>query len=112
MLPVLDEVVAGLSIHADRLNDGMTADLFATYDAFREVKAGLPFRDAYRKTAERVEKGSLQLDVLKSDLALVIEQARTELDEGETKLTSLTKAIREARATLNERQKSVLRRPT
>ncbi len=89
MLPVLEEVISGVTINKERLEAAMTADLFATYDAFREVKAGLPFRDAYRKTAERVGAGTIKAEDYKDDFAFVITEAKKELDQGETRLKEL-----------------------
>lgn len=108
MIAVLGDVVEGLSFHVDRLEAAMTADLFATYDAFREVKAGLPFRDAYRKTAERVKENSLDLSALKSDLGFIVEQARAEYEDGKRKFQSLSSEVEQKTKKFQEKLRSTI----
>ena len=108
MIPVLDEVVRGISINKSMMDAAMTSDLFATYDAFREVKAGLPFRDAYRKTAERVKDGTLDLPSLKSDLTFIIDQARNEYLAGKQRLQELSAACAEHEKALLAMRERVL----
>jgi argininosuccinate lyase len=35
----------------------MTEELYATEEAYKLVRQGVPFRDAYRKVAERFARG-------------------------------------------------------
>jgi len=48
-------------MHANEktLEASMYDDLYATYDANREVSKGISFREAYRRTSERVKSGSI-----------------------------------------------------
>jgi argininosuccinate lyase len=47
-LDVMTHVVSGIEMDAARCRSAMTDDLFATEKAYRLVKDGIPFRDAYR----------------------------------------------------------------
>ena len=60
-------IVENLLVDEARLASMMHTDLFATYDANREVALGMPFRDAYKLTAQRVKNGTLDVASLKSD---------------------------------------------
>jgi argininosuccinate lyase len=82
LLPVAREVVKRFSADGTRLAAAMTDDLYVTYDAFRRVRDGLPFRDAYRKTAERMGSGSIDFASLRGDFAIIahdVERAFAEL---------------------------------
>ena len=46
---------AGPFTSIDALHAAMYPELYATYEAFNQVLAGMPFRDAYRDTASKVE---------------------------------------------------------
>ena len=43
-------------VNKENLNKSITPELFATDYAFREVEDGIPFREAYRLIAEKLEK--------------------------------------------------------
>jgi len=50
-LNIMSVVAAGLRFNKDKCV--LSGELFATEEAYRLVKKGMPFRDAYRKVAER-----------------------------------------------------------
>jgi len=85
-LDVFNAVAQSFSVNEEALSKAMSAELYATYDAFRAVKAGASFRDAYRETAEKTLKGKLDVKSLKEDWKIVrdaqlkyLEQANEEL---------------------------------
>ena len=54
-LGVMQGVVEKLEIHEARCRDACTPELFATEEVYKLVKEGMPFRDAYRLVAERLQ---------------------------------------------------------
>ena len=51
-LDVMALIIKNLKVNKDRCNKAMTNELFATEEAYKLVKKGMPFRDAYRKVSE------------------------------------------------------------
>ncbi|MDG5767051.1 lyase family protein [Balneolales bacterium ANBcel1] len=45
--------LSGLEFNRDRARSSLTPDVYATHEANRLVAGGMPFREAYRKVAER-----------------------------------------------------------
>jgi argininosuccinate lyase len=52
-LDMMSRVVAGLEVDARACAAALTEELRATEEAYRLVKEGMPFRDAYREIAKR-----------------------------------------------------------
>ena len=69
-------VLARFSVNRERLESSMHDELYATYDACREVQKGQPFRDSYRATAEKVKTGTMEVSSLKKDFALPQEESK------------------------------------
>ncbi len=55
-LNIMRIVVSGLKVDKVRCKQSMTPELFATQEAYKLVKAGMPFREAYRKVGEKYAK--------------------------------------------------------
>lgn len=55
LLSAVAHVLPGVSFDRERLADSITPELFATAEALRRVQEGVPFRDAYRDAASRVD---------------------------------------------------------
>ena len=53
MLHVAKRVMEGLEVDAERCSAAMSAELFATEEAYRLVRDGVPFREAYRQVAAK-----------------------------------------------------------
>jgi argininosuccinate lyase len=105
MLPILREVIASFTVNKDRLEAAMTPDLYATYDAYREVKAGTAFRDAYRKTARRIKSGDIKREELETDFEPIartcdaeLGEARKDLDHFQRELLKWSTVISEVEA--------------
>jgi argininosuccinate lyase len=58
MLAIMRRVISEFTIHRDRLAAAMRPDLFATQAALELARTGVPFRQAYRQIAERLQSGS------------------------------------------------------
>jgi len=92
-LEILSEVVKAFSINKSALEKAMSVDLYATYDVYREVKAGKAFREAYRLTAERVKSNALKKEELEKDFLPVAKEAKEELTAGLAELHRLRASI-------------------
>ncbi|HIC99901.1 MAG TPA: hypothetical protein EYP05_00975 [Piscirickettsiaceae bacterium] len=53
---VMEKVFSGLRPDRKRLEESMTAELFATEKAYKLVEKGMPFREAYRKVASEIRE--------------------------------------------------------
>ncbi|MEE2827655.1 MAG: argininosuccinate lyase [Myxococcota bacterium] len=53
MIAVVAHVMGGLTVNSERCAAAMSEELFATEEAYRLVKDGVPFRDAYRQVGAR-----------------------------------------------------------
>ena len=51
MLAVMARVLEGLEVNEDRCREAMSPDLYATEEAYKLVRDGMPFREAYRRVA-------------------------------------------------------------
>lgn len=59
LLTAMLNVLPGVRFREDRLKATVTADLFATAAALEQVREGVPFREAYRSTAEKLKTVSV-----------------------------------------------------
>ena len=55
-LRISDTVMNGLKVNAANCKAAMTEELYATEKAYKMVKEGIPFREAYRKVAESIKR--------------------------------------------------------
>jgi argininosuccinate lyase len=56
MLAVAERVMGGLTVDRARCKAHMTEELFATEEAYRLVRDGVPFREAYRQVGSKYSK--------------------------------------------------------
>ena len=92
-LAVLSAVAGKFVVNAEALENAMSPELYATYDAFRAVQAGTPFRDAYRETAEKTLQGKLDITSLKEDWKIVRDAQLKYLEQANIELGNLEKVI-------------------
>jgi len=52
-LKMMNLVISGLKINKEKCKNAMTKELFATEEAYRLVKKGIPFREAYKQVAKK-----------------------------------------------------------
>ncbi len=86
MLEMTELLVQGLEFNAARLQAAMGEELYATYDAFRRVQTGTPFREAYRQTADALAKGELRVGDLSSDFSMIAEATKLSVAEAVAEL--------------------------
>lgn len=55
-MSVMSALMKKLEVDRDRCAAAMTEELYATESAYKMVKQGIPFRDAYKKAAEKYSK--------------------------------------------------------
>ncbi len=56
MLAVAERVMSGLNVNEQRCRAAMSEELFATEEAYRLVRDGVPFREAYRRIGSKYAK--------------------------------------------------------
>jgi argininosuccinate lyase len=100
-------IIKNLKFNAERLKSSMYTDLYATYDANVQVGQGVPFRDAYRTTAERVEHGSLNKDMLMREYDKIQHETKLLTDESRKELEHFRTQHRTLRTTLEEVERTV-----
>lgn len=67
-------VIHGLQAHPHRMKQQMPAELYATYEAYRQVKEGVPFRDAYHATATLVKEGKISETGYETEIAQILKE--------------------------------------
>lgn len=100
MLSMVSFVVDSAEVNVKTIEEAMTSDLYATYEAYSLVRKGVPFREAYRQTAERLKAGTLVKDNLVQDFTLIADstkeymaEARAEMKTVEEKLENWRKKL-------------------
>jgi argininosuccinate lyase len=86
-------LVKAVEIRPDRAEAVMGAEIFATYEAYRLVASGVPFREAYRQAATSYQGGTLDLPLLRKELATVLAGAQVEMKVCESELTKLRSEV-------------------
>jgi argininosuccinate lyase len=56
-LDIMGLVVAGLDVNEAQCKKALTKEIYATEEAYKLAKRGMPFRDAYKLVGERLSKG-------------------------------------------------------
>lgn len=79
----VEEILASVQLlveglHADEkaIGEAMSPEIFATYEAYRLVQEGTPFRDAYRKVGESIKNGSFKVSNVDSFYGQVIAESK------------------------------------
>jgi len=92
-VPIVQKIIESFSVNAERLNSAMSDDLYATYEVYRQVKAGEPFREAYRNAAEKIKTGGISRKELESDFGVIAETIDNELIDAEKELKKFASAL-------------------
>jgi argininosuccinate lyase len=90
---LIELAVRSFSINEQVLNNSRTPELYATYAAFRKVKEGKAFRDAYKETAEELKAGKIIPEDYADDLNVIIKENEKELSEAKVELARLSKKV-------------------
>lgn len=81
MISAAKLIVAGMTPVVENLNNAMSAELYATYEAYRLVKEGKSFRDAYVEAAASSKNNSIDLSRLSSFYQQVLDETHTGVDD-------------------------------
>lgn len=95
MIRMAGLIVERLQVNEQKLRQAMEPDLYATYDAYREVVKGIPFRDAYKAIAKKVQEGKIDKVELEKDFQLIAERTDRSMKEAESDLKVLVTGIQE-----------------
>lgn len=98
---------ARFTVNKQRTEQSMHDELYATYDACREVERGVPFRDAYRTTAERVKAKSLSVTDLTRDFELPQSETISGMNIARSELSKLRKAFGDRKAHILKQESAV-----
>ncbi len=82
-------VVKHLIVNEDRLRAAMHAELYATYEADQLAQQGVPFREAYQRTAKAVTTGSIDAAKLKARFEPIQVAVRSGIAAAQAELTAL-----------------------
>lgn len=93
VLEVMERVLALFTVNADALTAAMYPDLYVTYDVYRLVREGKPFREAYQETAARIGKAETDVAKLAPDFAIVNARFTQDLRDAATERQSITAAV-------------------
>jgi argininosuccinate lyase len=109
ILKMAELIVNGLEVDEKRVRECMYDDLYATYDAYREVQAGVPFREAYRRTAERVKSGKIKAKVLATDFQPIAKRANTAMKEAKGELITIKTKIKKQQLMIAKSEREIFR---
>ncbi len=90
---LIELAVRSFTINEQVLDNSRTPELYATYAAFRKVKEGKAFRDAYKETADELNAGKIIPEDYADDLNVIIKENEKELSEAKAELTRLSKKV-------------------
>lgn len=106
-LAVLPRLALEIVWNEKTLREHMTDELYATYEVFRSVKAGLPFRDAYKKTAESLASGTFERAELANDFEGIRQTARREMKALHSEIAAVSEKLQRTFCTFQSVQESV-----
>ncbi len=108
-LPIAQEVVQSFTVNEKRLEDAMSDDLYATYEVYRQVKAGKAFREAYREAAAKVKAGAVSRAALETDFSAVSQVVDNELTAAQREAETFGKSISDWQKRLESIESSVFK---
>lgn len=90
LLNIFLAVIEKITFNEEVLKKSKTPELYATYEAFRLVGSGMPFRDAYRETAKKLENNQIDVEDLSKDFDSIQKNLERELTTEENELKDLS----------------------
>lgn len=89
MIEMAELLARGVRLHEERLHAAMADELYVTYQAYRLLREGMPFREAYREAARLATEGAMDVDDLRADFETIREQSESECREAVVELAEL-----------------------
>lgn len=102
ILPICQAVAAGFSANSSQLEKAMSTELYATYAAYRLVKEGKPFREAYVEAAKSLADGELSKEDLAKDFQIIAETTASDMASCRSELQQVEADIAAIRTSLDE----------
>ena len=96
---ILPSVLQGITYDEKRAKELMYPELYATYAVFKNIEAGVPFREAYQQTAESLKSALPDPRSFEKEFAQTINHYRPRLE-------TLTKDIQAIRITIEKARSS------
>ncbi len=89
-LDLLKLAVHSFTINKEKLEATRNPALYSTYAAFRKVKEGQAFRDAYKETATDLKEGKIKVSDYSTELGEIFKETSQELDLARQEMVSLS----------------------
>jgi argininosuccinate lyase len=93
ILPISAQVIGAFELDKKRLDAAMGVEVYATYEAYRLVKSGMSFRQAYREAAKRYQDGELDKNDLAKDFEVIQTVLSKEIKEARSEFMALEKSL-------------------
>ena len=100
-------IVEGLEVNRARLSSAMHPELYATYEAYRQVKEGVPFRTAYKETAIQVKSGEIDVKGLQGAFEQVVSDVVVGKAAGDRELISLMEQVTKIESSLQTLESAI-----
>jgi argininosuccinate lyase len=88
-IQIFNEVLKRIDWNLDILEKAKTPELYATYHAYRLVKEGVPFREAYLSTAKDLKEGIIDIKSLEKDFEVIAARLEHEISVANMELNAL-----------------------
>lgn len=93
-LVIAAEVLKSFSVDSTQCKAAShSLDLYATYDVYKQVREGKTFRDAYRESAKKIERGQIDIDSLVPDYELIAKEIDASMKEAESEASGKFKEL-------------------
>lgn len=97
LLPVAALLVERLQFNEEVLKTSLSPELVATYDAYRRVRAGVAFRQAYQQSAVALQAGEIEAGNYAQEFKAVTASIDQELVAAKAELDSILKLLQTLR---------------
>jgi argininosuccinate lyase len=111
MLEVTRVVVESFKVNEPKLQAALSPEIYATYEAYRQVKKGVAFRDAYRDAAKQCTAGTLDVAGLKSDFGTIAQAVSASFAELREESAALSREFEEIRCKLERLEQAAFELP-
>lgn len=105
---IFTEVLRELEFDTKKLLERKTPELYATYEAFRMVKEGIPFREAYSKTADALSNGQIDVESLSQDFEVIALKLEAEIAEASKEVNEIKSYFQTKNLELNSLSEKLL----
>ncbi len=93
-LKITDNIIKNFKINSEMIKLAMCDELFATYEVYRKVSNGMPFRDAYREVGDNIKKANLDVKELEKDFSSIEDSVFKEVLESSKDLEKIDSDIK------------------